>query len=101
MADQGEDAGPNSDYSRQLGVVEALTLASRQCPNGSVRNVATQALESLKSSQSSGLREQVYFVLSAIQGWRGERARQIHDSLAAYLESASKKHPQKEEDPAT
>ena len=71
-------------------MIEALTLASQQCPSGSVRRVASQALQSLDSSRPEGLRDQVYFVLSAIQGWRGDRARQIHDSLAAYLESSTR-----------
>jgi len=78
------------DYTRQLGVVEALTLTSQQCPSGPVRTVAAQALESLKGEERGSLRDQVYYVLTAIQGWRGDRARQIHESLTAFLESTSR-----------
>lgn len=81
-----EDA---KDYARQLGVIEALTLVTKQCPNGAVRSAAEQALADLKSPKSGGLRNQVYFVLTAMKGWRGDRATQIHRSLSAYLEEAS------------
>ncbi len=80
-----ETRSANQDYTRQLGVVEALTSASRQCPNASVRIAASQALESLGEAHSGGLRDQVFFVLTAMRGWRGDRARQVHDSLSAFL----------------
>lgn len=96
MSDESRDEGtPSSaraagavedDYARRLGVIEALTSVSQQCPNGAVRAVAAQAIESIKARRTSGLRDQVYYVLTAIQGWRGDRARQVHESLMAYLE---------------
>jgi hypothetical protein len=81
-------AQPAKDYSRQLGVVESLVAITNQCPSGPVRVVAQQALEAIKQNEPGVMREQVYFVLTAIQGWRGERARQIHDSLTAFLDAS-------------
>ena len=80
------------DYERTLGVVEAITVVCEQCPSGAVRGVALRALEAAKGDPST-LRQQAYFVLTAIQGWRGERAAQVHRSLTAFLDgnAASKK----------
>jgi len=92
MADRARAAGgaeKAEDYARQLGVVEALTLVTKQCPNGAVRHSAEQALSDLTNQKSGGLRNQVYFVLTAMKGWRGDRASQIHRSLTAYLEESS------------
>lgn len=90
MSEESPDStAPETDYSRQLGVIEALTLVTKQCPSGPVRASAEQALANLNSEASGGLRNQVYFVLTAMKGWRGDRASQIHHSLTAYLESAS------------
>ncbi len=75
-----------SDYSRTLGVIEAITVVTLQCPNGSVRGCAERALEAIKAGGADALREQAYFVLTAIQGWRGDRASQVHASLSAFLE---------------
>ena len=80
MADQ-------DDYSRTLGVIEAITLVTKQCPSGSVRGWAERALETIRAGGADTLREQAYFVLTAIQGWRGKRASQIHASLSAFLET--------------
>ncbi len=81
---------PAKDYSRQLGVVECLVAITNECPSGPVRTTAGQALEAIKGRHQPGvMREQIYYVLSAIQGWRGERARQVHDSLTAFYESTS------------
>ena len=79
-------ADPNDDYSRELGVIEAFTVVTQQCPNGSVRACAERALEAVKTGGAEVLREQAYFVLTALQGWRSERARQVHASLSAFLE---------------
>ncbi len=81
------DAKIGKDYARQLGVVECLVAITNQCPSGPVRTVAAQALEAIKQNGPGVIREQVYFVLTALQGWRGERAKQIHDSLTLFLES--------------
>ena len=89
-------ATTEKDYTRQLGVVESLVAITNQCPSGPVRTVAAQALEAIKSNEPGVMREQVYFVLTALQGWRGERARQIHDSLTAFMESQS---PSAKQDP--
>ncbi len=82
-------AAPAKDYARQLGVVECFFAINNECPSGPVRATAAQALEAIKGRQPGVMREQVYYVLSAIQGWRGERARQVHDSLTAFYESTS------------
>ncbi len=81
------EAAPQKDYAREMGVVECLVAITNQCPSGPVRSVATHALEAIKSGGPGVMREQVYFVLTALQGWRGARARQIHDSLSAFMES--------------
>ncbi len=73
------------EYERKLGVVEAITLVTRQCPNASVRAVAESALEASKSSSPDVLRQQVFLVLTAMRGWRGDRSDQIHRSLEAFL----------------
>ncbi len=83
------NATAEKDYARRLGVVESLVAITNQCPSGPVRSVAAQALEAIKVNEPGVMREQVYFVLTALQGWRGERARQIHDSLTAFMENQS------------
>lgn len=74
------------DYARDLGVVEAITWVTRSCPSGVVVRLAEQALEAIKTGGADAMRQQAYLVLSALQGWRGERARQVHRSLTRYLE---------------
>ena len=74
------------DYDRELGVVECFTVVNEQCPSGAVRAVAQRALEAVRGAEPGVLREQAYFVLTAIQGWRGERASQVHRSLTAFIE---------------
>jgi hypothetical protein len=81
---------PRDDYSRTLGVIEAITVVTQQCPSGAVRACAERALDAIKAGGAATLREQAYFVLTALQGWRGDRASQVHASLTAYLESAPK-----------
>jgi hypothetical protein len=76
------------DYDRVLGVVEAFTVVCEQCPSGAVRGVAERALEAAKQGDPGVLQEQAYFVLTAIQGWRGDRASQVHRSLSAFLETS-------------
>jgi hypothetical protein len=78
------------DYDRDLGVIEAITVVTRSCPNGGVTNAAQQALDAIKAGGPDTLKLQAYFVLTAIKGWRGDRARQVHRSLSHYLESNSK-----------
>ncbi|MCP4039362.1 MAG: hypothetical protein GY944_22820 [bacterium] len=79
-------AHPTKDYERQLGVVECLVAITRECPSGPVRAAASQALETIKQADGSVMREQVYYVLSALQGWRGQRASQVHASLTAFYQ---------------
>ena len=84
-----DPAPPAKDYARQLGVVECLVAITNECPSGPVRSTAANALEAIKERKPGVMREQVYYVLTAIQGWRGERARQVHDSLTAFYQSTS------------
>jgi hypothetical protein len=77
-----------NDYTRMLGVIEAITLVTQQCPSGSVRTCAEGALEAIRSGGADALREQAWIVLSAIRGWRGDRARQVHTSLSHFLETS-------------
>ncbi len=76
---------------RRLGVVEAMIAARDQCPNAAVRAVAEQALEALKPGQSGSLREQAFLLISAMQGWRGDRASEVHDALKAFLREGDPK----------
>ena len=77
--------GGEQDYDRDLGVIEAITYVTRSCPSGVVVSAAERALEAIKAGGSGVMKEQAYFVLTAIQGWRGERASQVHRSLTRYL----------------
>ena len=81
-------APPAKDYTRQLGVVESLVAITNECQSGPVRTVASQALDAIKNRGSGVMREQVYYVLSSMQGWRGKRATQVHRSLSAYYQSS-------------
>ena len=85
-----DEAGKRpKDYARNLGIVEAFMSVRDQCPSGAVRRVAMDALEAAKHGGPGTLREQAYFVLTAIQGWRGERATQVHRSLQTFLDSST------------
>jgi len=82
-----------SDKERKLGVVEAISVVRDQCPSGAVRRVAEQALEDIKSRRSGALREQAFNVLSAIKGWRSDRATLVHVSLKEFLEQDAARKP--------
>ena len=82
---------PNDDYERTLGVVEAITVVTRQCPSGAVRGAAERALTGIQAGGAEAMREQAYIVLTAIQGWRGGRARQVHAALEAFLSAEEPK----------
>jgi hypothetical protein len=71
---------------RILGVVEAITAVTRQCPHGSVVGAAEQALEVIKKQGADAMAAQAFLVLTAIQGWRGDVAQQVHRSLQFYLD---------------
>jgi len=77
------------DFERDLGVIEAIMIVTRSCPNGGVVRAAEQALEAIKSGGPEVLKQQAYFILTAIKGWRGDRATQVHRSLSRYLEGGS------------
>jgi hypothetical protein len=76
------------DYDRTLGVVECFTVVTEQCPSGAVRAVAERALQTTRSGGPGVLQQQAFFVLTAIRGWRGERASQVYRSLSAFLDDA-------------
>ena len=102
MSDEssGSAAGhaPAKDYKRQLGVVESLVAITNECQSGPVRSVASQALAAIKERGSDVMREQVYYVLSSMQGWRGERAQQVHRSLNAYYEGSEPESDSQDQD---
>jgi hypothetical protein len=81
------DAPP--DFDRDLGVIEAITFVTRSCPSGVVVSAAENALDAIKIGGSDVMKQQAYFVLTAIKGWRGDRATQVHRSLAKYIEGGS------------
>lgn len=70
---------------RRLGVIEAFTAVIRSCPSGPVRAVAERALETVEREGAGALPMQAYLVLTAMQGWRGDRASQVRASLEAFL----------------
>jgi benzil reductase ((S)-benzoin forming) len=79
------DLAPPRDYSRPLGVVEAITAVRDQCPNGAVQSAARNALEAVKREGAASLPAQAFLVLSAARGWTGERAEQVKRSLREFL----------------
>lgn len=88
-ADHPRDAAdaPGS-ATRRLGVVEAMVAARDQCPSGAVRGVAAAALDALARGGREELRRQATVVLAAVRGWRGDRARQVQESLQSFLEES-------------
>ena len=74
------------DRSRLLGVVECFAAVRDQCPSGAVRRVAEQALARVARDGAAVLADEAFLVLSAAQGWRGDRAAQVKRSLRAFLE---------------
>lgn len=83
------------DYTRTLGVIEAITAARDQCPSGSARHCAERALEAIKTGKTEVIREQAWFVCNALLGWRGERAEQVRRSLNHFLEQGTPAAPEK------
>ena len=83
------------DYDRNLGVVEAIMMVTRSCPNGRVVSVAEQALEAIKAGGADVIKNQAYFVITAMKGWRGDRASQVHRSLKHYLDQKTELSPAK------
>lgn len=91
MKTGGDEAAPLPDLERDLGVIEAITMVTRTCPSGVVVSAAERALEAIKKDGADTMKDQVYFVLTAMKGWRGDRAIQIHRSLSKYLSQNSAK----------
>ena len=93
MSEQPPEASPPTapakDYTRELGVVECFVAITNECQSGPVRSMASHALEAIKSGGSEVMRQQVYYVLTALQGWRGERASQVHASLTKYYQDTA------------
>lgn len=71
--------------ARRLGVIEAFSAVISSCPSGSVRAVTESALETIKRDGADAMPMQAYLVLSAMQGWRGDKATQVRESLEAFL----------------
>ena len=86
-SDRDSQRDSDRDYDRDLGVIEAITFVTRSCPSGVVVSVAEQALEAIKEGGADVLKQQAYFVLTAMKGWRGDRASQVHRSLSRFLEN--------------
>jgi hypothetical protein len=85
-AESSKETSAAPDYDRDLGVIEAITMVTRSCPSGVVVAAAERALDAIKDGGPDVLKQQAYFVLTALKGWRGDRARQVHRSLTRYLE---------------
>jgi hypothetical protein len=97
MNEQPPEASPSTppakDYTRELGVVECFVAITNECQSGPVRTMASHALEAIKSGGPEVMRQQVYYVLTALQGWRGERASQVHASLTKYYRDTAPPAP--------
>lgn len=74
-----------SDRPRRLGIIEAFTAVINSCPSGSVRAVAENALETIERDGAEAMPMQAYLVLTAMQGWRGDKSAQVRESLEAFL----------------
>ena len=88
---QPSPPAPAKDYSRTLGIVEAITAVRDQCPSGAVQSAARGALEAIQRGGASALPQQAFLVLSAARGWTGERAEQVKRSLRGFLEPSGRK----------
>ncbi len=84
-------SGEERDYERTLGVIECFKAVTDQCPKGPARVLAEAALAAVERDGASVLPAQAYLVLSALRGWQGERAQQVHRSLQAFLETSATK----------
>ena len=71
--------------TRRLGVIEAFTAVVNSCPSGAVRQVAEQALATVKRDGSDALPVQAYLVLTAVRGWQGDKAAQVKEALEVFL----------------
>jgi hypothetical protein len=82
-----EDEAGSGDAGgeRLLGVIECFTATRDQCPSGAVQRVARQGLEVIGREGASALPMQAFILLTAIRGWKGDRARQVRASLERYL----------------
>lgn len=76
---------PDGAKLRRLGVIEAFTAVINSCPSGSVRAVTENALETIKRDGAEAMPMQAYLVLTAMQGWRGDKSTQVRESLEAFL----------------
>ncbi len=85
----GDELAPLPNLDRDLGVIEAIMMVTRTCPSGVVVKAAERALEEIKKDGADTMKQQAYFVLTAMKGWRGDRAIQIHRSLSKYLADKS------------
>jgi hypothetical protein len=81
------------DHSRLLGVIECFSAVVRQCPNGSARRLAENALAAIEREGAAALPEQAFLVLTAARGWQGERAAQVRRSLERFLEETGPGSP--------
>lgn len=87
MGVDSKSGGPGSsrDDERILGVIEAITVVTQSCPSGVVVAAAEGALEAIRAGGADVMKQQAYFVLTAMKGWRGDRASQVHRSLTHFL----------------
>lgn len=81
---------------RILGVVEAITAVTRQCPHGSVVAAAEKSLEVIKERGADAMAEQAFLVMTAMRGWRGDVAGQVGRSLKAYLDDYEKRRAERD-----
>lgn len=75
----------NPDFTRELGVIEAMTSVSTQCPHAGIRTHAEAALRNIAELGAEAIPQQAFLVLSTISGWRGSRAEQVKRSLRNFL----------------
>lgn len=82
---KGQEAGKAKDPSRLLGVIESFRAVIDQCPSGRARRVTEAALDAIEREGASAMRDQAFLVVTALRGWRGERAAQVRRSLESFL----------------
>ena len=73
------------DYTRTLGVIECFHAVTNECPKGPARAMAEAALATVEKEGAEALPNQAFLVLTALRGWRGERADQVQRSLQSFL----------------
>lgn len=77
--------------ARLLGVIESFRAVIDQCPSGRARRVTETALETIERDGAAAMRDQAFLVVTALRGWRGDRAALVRRSLETFLNDTANK----------